>query len=88
MKAVVFDSGDVLEVFGVTIVSGVEKVSKPDPRIFHLLCERAGVLAEECVFIDDRLKNVEGAEAVGMDAIHFTKAAAREDALSGRRLLQ
>ena len=36
------------------------------PDIYRLLLERYGVPAEEAVFIDDSLKNVEGAEAVGM----------------------
>ena len=45
---------------------------KPDPEIYHLLLERYGLKAQDCVFIDDVEKNVEGARAVGMHAIHFT----------------
>ena len=73
--------------FGVTIVSGVEGVAKPDRRIFELLTTRAGVAAQECVFIDDSLSNVDGARLAGMDAIHFTGAAALETALKNRDLL-
>ena len=75
------------EVFGVTVVSGQEKVVKPDARIFQVLCDRAGLAAEDCVFIDDGLHNVAGAKAVGMDAIHFTDAASLEVALQDRGLL-
>lgn len=72
--------------FGVTVVSGAERVLKPEARIFRLLCERAGVAARDCVFIDDSEKNVAGARAAGMDAIHFTGPAALAEALAGRGL--
>ncbi len=75
------------EVFGTTIVSGQEGIVKPDPRIFHMLCQRAEVAAVDCVFIDDAMHNVEGARAVGMDAIHFTGADALEGGLKVRGLL-
>lgn len=54
------------------VVSGDERVLKPDPAIYRLLLERNGLAAASCVFIDDSEKNVRGAEAVGMKAIHFT----------------
>ncbi|MGQ0565660.1 MAG: HAD family hydrolase [Gemmobacter sp.] len=75
------------EVFGTIVVSGQERMLKPDPRIYRLLCDRAGVAAQDCVFIDDALHNVEGARAAGMDGIHFTGAAALETALGERGLL-
>ena len=54
------------------VVSGDERVLKPDPAIFHLLLDRNGLAAEDCLFIDDNVHNVEGARAVGMQAHHFT----------------
>ncbi|MEM8849581.1 MAG: HAD family phosphatase [Pseudomonadota bacterium] len=75
------------QVFGTLIVSGREHLLKPDPAIFHLLCTRADVAPETCVFIDDGLHNVDGARAVGMDAIHFTGADALRAALTERGLL-
>ena len=75
------------EVFGVTIVSGREKILKPRPEIFAMLCDRAGLAPEECLFIDDSPKNVDGAKAAGWDAIHFTGAGALETELSERGLL-
>ena len=53
------------------LVSGEEKLIKPDRRIFELLLSRNGLAAAECVFIDDALHNVAGAEAAGMSALHF-----------------
>ena len=51
------------------IVSADEKLVKPDPAIFQLLCERYHLIPEECFFIDDRLENIEAASNLGM-AVH------------------
>ncbi len=56
------------------VVSGVEKLLKPDPRIYRTLLERYGLQAEECVFIDDNPRNAEGAEAVGIRGLVFQGA--------------
>jgi 2-haloacid dehalogenase len=78
---------DLGTVFGVTVISGAEGILKPDKAIFECLCVRADVAPEDCVFIDDSLKNVDGARAAGWDAIHFTDADALEMALIKRGLL-
>lgn len=44
---------------------------KPDPAIYVLACERLGVPAHECLFVDDFAHNCEAAEALGMTAIWF-----------------
>ncbi len=75
------------EVFETLVVSGREGVIKPDPRIFHLLCDRAGIAPGDCVFIDDGPHNVNGARAVGMDGIHFTSPQALRSDLTQRGLL-
>jgi 2-haloacid dehalogenase len=54
------------------VVSGDERLVKPDPAIYRLLLDRNGLEASRSIFIDDSLKNVAGAEAVGMKAHHFT----------------
>lgn len=69
--------------FGVTVVSGEERLLKPNPAIYHALLERAGLAADRAVFVDDSMKNVEGARAVGMHAIHFTSPADLREALRG-----
>ena len=48
------------------------KMMKPDLRIYRLLLEKYDLKAEECIFIDDRMENVEAAIKCGMEAIHFT----------------
>jgi 2-haloacid dehalogenase len=54
------------------VISGEEKIIKPQAEIYHCLFKRHGVAPERAVFMDDSLHNVEGARAVGMHAIHFT----------------
>ncbi len=53
------------------VVSGAEKLVKPDPAIYRLALERFGLAAERTVFIDDNRANVEGAASVGLIALHF-----------------
>lgn len=51
------------------VVSAFEKKIKPNADIYECLMERYGLIAEECVFLDDREENVQGAINVGMQAI-------------------
>ncbi len=66
------------------VVSGHERLMKPDAAIYRRLCERFRVDAARSVFIDDSLANVEGARAVGMQGVHFISVEQLSDAL--RRL--
>ena len=56
------------------VVSGEEKLLKPDPAIYYLALRRFGLRPEQALFIDDREINVEGALAVGMHAHLFVGA--------------
>jgi len=51
------------------IFSDDVKLIKPDPRIYELLCERFCLIPRECVFIDDKLKNVEAAAKLGFHTV-------------------
>ena len=53
------------------VISGIERVMKPDHRIFELALERFGIKAEESVFIDDNPNNVRAANEVGIKGILF-----------------
>lgn len=53
------------------LVSHQVHLLKPDPAIYRAFCHKFSVLPQECVFIDDRPTNVEGAKAVGMQGIVF-----------------
>lgn len=57
------------------VVSGTERLVKPDPAIYRLALDRFGIAAGDAIFIDDRADNVAGAESVGMRGHLFTGAA-------------
>ncbi len=76
-----------LNLFRDIIVSGDEKIIKPDPAIFALLCTRNGLNPSECLFIDDSLKNVKGAEACSWRGHHFTSPEGLRQALDQLSLL-
>jgi 2-haloacid dehalogenase len=69
------------------VVSGVERLAKPDPAIYFLAERRFGRPAANMLFIDDNLANVEAARACGWQAHHFTGAARLEAELRGRGLI-
>ena len=54
------------------VVSGDEKLVKPDAAIYRLAIDRFGIDPTQTVFIDDNEANVAGAAAVGLVALHFT----------------
>jgi putative hydrolase of the HAD superfamily len=64
-----YDRSQFPELFDGVVISGEVGLHKPQPEIFRLGAERAGVAPEDCVFVDDLRENCEGAEAVGMTAI-------------------
>lgn len=56
------------------VISGLEGVAKPDPRIFQLLLRRYRLAPEATVFIDDSPANVRAARGQGMAAVRYTSA--------------
>ena len=61
----------VLDLMEDMVISGVEKVMKPDHRIFELALDRFGIKVEETVFIDDNPNNVKAANELGIHGILF-----------------
>ncbi|WP_144138063.1 HAD family hydrolase [Paraburkholderia sp. BCC1884] len=73
----------VLRRFRDIVVSGRVGLAKPDPAIYAAMRERIeaqlpGIASGELVFIDDNLKNIEAATALGWHAVHHTSAAQTE----------
>ena len=64
----------ILQMIDRYVVSGAERLIKPDYRLFHILLDRYGLNAGECVFVDDNPDNVAAAETLGMKGIVFTGA--------------
>lgn len=62
------------EMFDGVVISGEEGIRKPSRRMYELGAERAGVPADECVYVDDLPFNLTPAEELGMATIHHTSA--------------
>ena len=63
------------------VVSGEEKTRKPFPEFYKILLDRYKVNPSEALFIDDSMRNVKGAETLGINAIHFTSPGELKKAL-------
>jgi putative hydrolase of the HAD superfamily len=59
----------IMPLFDQVIESSKVGVRKPDPRIYQMMCERIGVEAGMCVYLDDLGINCKGAAQIGMTAI-------------------
>jgi len=77
---------DVFNLFDGIVLSGEEKINKPDPEIYRRLLTRYGLKAEECLFIDDNLENIKAAQKLGFQTIHFTAANELRGELTRRRI--
>jgi len=64
--------------FNGIVVSGEEKMIKPDKRLYHILLDRYNLKAKNTIFIDDNIKNIKAAEELGMNAIHFKSSSQLE----------
>ena len=70
--------------FDIVVLSYEVRSMKPDPEIYRVAAERAGVAPEHIFFTDDREDNVAGALAAGLDAALFTGAASLQRQLRAR----
>ena len=77
----------VLDRFRDIVVSGVERLAKPDCAIFELAARRFGRRPEAMLFVDDSLPNVEAARSCGWQAHHFVDAAGLAGELRTHRLI-
>ncbi len=77
----------VFDLFREIVVSGKERLVKPDPAIFALAAARFGHAPQAMLFIDDNRANIDGARACGWQAHHFTDAPSLRADLEERGLL-
>ncbi len=61
----------IADAFDELVISAEVGMTKPDPRIYHLVLERLGVQPGEAVFVDDFMENINAARALCIHAIHF-----------------
>ena len=76
-----------LHEFDGIVVSGTEKMRKPAPAFYQLTLDRFGLEAENVVFIDDNLRNIEAARAMGIIGIHHTDSTTTRRALEDEGFL-
>jgi len=62
-------------IFDAYILSHLEGCIKPDPQIYKAALEKTEAQADECLFIDDRVENIDVANALGINTIHFIERA-------------
>jgi len=79
---------DFLQLFDGIVVSGEEKMIKPDKQFFQLLLNRYKLKAAECIFIDDNRKNIEAAYELGFNVIHFSSPENLRAELKARKILK
>lgn len=78
---------DFLQWFEGIVFSGEEMTRKPFPEIYHTTLKRFEIKAEESLFIDDNLRNIEAAAALGIQCIHFISPQQLEKKLKELKLL-
>jgi 2-haloacid dehalogenase len=69
------------------VISGDEKMKKPDKEIYHLLLRRYQISAENSIFIDDNLVNINVAKEIGFGTVHFNNGTDLEYELQKMNLL-
>lgn len=72
LESVLRERYGIAHLFDPLVISARVGMAKPDPAIYLLTAERAGVRPQACIFVDDHPKNAAAACAVGMTGIHFT----------------
>jgi putative hydrolase of the HAD superfamily len=60
-----------IELFDVIADATYTGILKPDPRAYEQVLAELGLDRQNCVFVDDQRKNIEGAEAVSLPHVHF-----------------
>jgi putative hydrolase of the HAD superfamily len=86
LESVLRERYGIAHLFDPLIVSACVGLAKPDPAVYLLTAERAGVPPQACVFVDDHPKNAAAAGEVGMLGIHFTGYEPLVQALRGNGL--
>jgi 2-haloacid dehalogenase len=69
-----YQTFDFLHWFEGIVVSGVEKTRKPFAEFYQILFDRYQIDPQQAIFIDDNIKNIEGAKKTGLRTIHFRSA--------------
>jgi epoxide hydrolase-like predicted phosphatase len=71
LRSLLQDHWKIDDAFHKIVISGEERIMKPDRRIYQKVIDQLAVSPTEAVFIDDFSRNIAGAQAIGMQGIHF-----------------
>lgn len=80
---IAYDLYPLFQEFEGIVISGVERLAKPDKRIYQLLLQRYDLAADQSLFIDDNLRNVRAAIALGFHTLHLEYDMCLKDELKG-----
>ena len=78
---------DFFDIFDDMVISGEVGFAKPEPEIYQILLDKIGRPAQECLFIDDSLPNIQQANKIGFATIHFQSSSQLEKELKHLGLL-
>lgn len=78
----IFDSTQ-RALFDTAITSYHVGMTKPDPRIYQLICDRLGVEPTECIMVDDQARHLEAAGHLGMNTVLYTSLEQATDEIRG-----
>src|SRR5450432_1581350 len=67
---IVFKRFPFFKLFDGIVISGEEKLIKPDKKIFEIILERYHLKAKNALFIDDNMNNIQAAKEIGFVTIH------------------
>lgn len=85
---IAYEKYDFFQLLDGIVVSGDEKLIKPDPKLYQVLLDRYNLVASESLFIDDNIYNVEAAREIGFKTIHFTEKVDLEKEVKEMGLIQ
>lgn len=69
------------------VVSGAEKIVKPDPELYRILIDRYRINPQETLFIDDNPENIQTAKQLGFQTLHLTPQTNLEQELKNRGII-
>lgn len=67
-----------LSAFEVVVDATYTGILKPDPRAYELCLDALKLPADQCVFVDDQRRNIDGADKAGMSTVHFDVRAPKQ----------
>ncbi|MGB4788000.1 MAG: HAD-IA family hydrolase [Lentibacter algarum] len=76
-----------LKDFEVIVDATYTGILKPNARAYERVLQALGLPAADCVFVDDQLRNIKGAEALGLPSVHFDVMAPSQSYAEALRLL-